>query len=491
MTEEEIQKAKKSFADMGVPENRIFAEIMRAHYLDYNLFLNPTNAEYGVTIEDLYKNMKLTTDKLGDYTGDEDTYANVYTLAMRINPMDFAEGVAKADEELRAIILSAINKAKEAGKTVLFAGADQYLYLLPKIFYDLKDCRIAVAVKDPEWKNKLAFLFPRGRAMGNEEFFEDDEAYDYIFDYEMEDIKQIPVLKDHLSAEACMDVFLPYDLLIDTEGNASEVKKKIAADGALSEYYDIPYCGKEFALLSIKNKGNGKVSFGEARVENTSVEKYPKVELDKDAFIQADEWNHDVYLYNGSVALQTILSANIVSMEHAIGHEFRSVPAENIPSRRIHKITKDAIIEDLGLREDLVEEAVLQADTCYIKVRDGDLLLAATGNKLSTAVVYAPRPDTVVDEGVIVLRPTDKYTAEFLKLYLDGPVGKLFLNTMEAGAKLCLLASRVLRIPLPVSDMEKILIATKMCRTSVTALSEAASKWREVKREAVQLMMGK
>ena len=90
MTNEEIQKAKESFLRMGVAEESIFSEIMRARYLDYNLFLNPTNAEYGVTIESLYENMKLTSDKFGDYTGNEETYANVYTLAMRINPMDFA-----------------------------------------------------------------------------------------------------------------------------------------------------------------------------------------------------------------------------------------------------------------------------------------------------------------------------------------------------------------------------------------------------------------
>lgn len=72
MTNEEIQKAKESFLRMGVAEESIFSEIMRARYLDYNLFLNPTNAEYGVTIESLYENMKLTSDKFGDYTGNEE-----------------------------------------------------------------------------------------------------------------------------------------------------------------------------------------------------------------------------------------------------------------------------------------------------------------------------------------------------------------------------------------------------------------------------------
>ena len=115
MTDEEIQKAKESFLRMGVAEESIFSEIMRARYLDYNLFLNPTNAEYGVTIESLYENMKLTSDKFGDYTGNEETYANVYTLAMRINPMDFATSVTKAGDDLRGLIEFVISEAKQSG----------------------------------------------------------------------------------------------------------------------------------------------------------------------------------------------------------------------------------------------------------------------------------------------------------------------------------------------------------------------------------------
>ena len=146
MTETEILQAKKAFSEAGVPEERIFAEIMRAHYLDYNLFLDPTNSEYGITIEDLYRNMKMTVEKMGDFDGDEDAYVNAYTLALRVNPMDFAKGVVKSTEMMKNLIFSVTEKAKNAGQTILFAGADSYLYMLPKIFYDLKDKRIAVAV---------------------------------------------------------------------------------------------------------------------------------------------------------------------------------------------------------------------------------------------------------------------------------------------------------------------------------------------------------
>ena len=65
MTANDIHDAIETFARYGVPRERIFNEVMRARYLDYVLFLNPENVQYGISIDDLYENMKRTADKLG------------------------------------------------------------------------------------------------------------------------------------------------------------------------------------------------------------------------------------------------------------------------------------------------------------------------------------------------------------------------------------------------------------------------------------------
>ena len=90
MTPQDIIDATNTFGRYGVPEENIFQEVMRARYLDYFLFSNSSNAQYGISIEDLYENMKKTADRLGLYEGDADTYARVYTLALRVDPMAFA-----------------------------------------------------------------------------------------------------------------------------------------------------------------------------------------------------------------------------------------------------------------------------------------------------------------------------------------------------------------------------------------------------------------
>ena len=76
---------------------------MRARYLDYVLFLNPSNQQYGISIEDLYDNMKQTAEKLGMYEGDADTYVRVYTLAHRVDPKVYAPAVSPMNDDIKAL----------------------------------------------------------------------------------------------------------------------------------------------------------------------------------------------------------------------------------------------------------------------------------------------------------------------------------------------------------------------------------------------------
>ena len=93
-------------------------------------------------------------------------------------------------------------------------------------------------------------------------------------------------------------------------------------------------------------------------------------------------------------------------------------------------------------------------------------------------------------KGVFSLRMKGWYTPWFLKLYLDGPVGRLFLETMRSGETYAFSMSRLLRVPLPVSDRQKMEDITETAAKAVSRLAEAEQNWRRVKRESVGMMMG-
>lgn len=486
MTREDIHDATETFARYGVPSDRIFDEIMRARYLDYVLFLNPTNQQYGISIEDLYNNMKETADKLGMYEGDADTYVRVYTLALRVDPMVFAPDISPLGDEMKALVAYGEERAAESGKTVLFSGAESYLPYAARLWDHLSDKRLAFVVKSPVWKKRLQLLFPRCRFLLTGELAEDEVRYDYIFHWgeSGEEEKQLLPL---LSEEGQMDWVVPYESFTRSSGPMEGVRNDILQSGRLSGYYDLAVGEREYAFLGFEKKADlvfiGNMGFTDGKCSFKN-----QMKLSDSSFKEADEWNYDVYAYNAVPALQAILAGNILQMEHPLGEEFQSVEKEILPAGR-HVILTPSALTDSEIRTEELRAAVWDEEKEGTLLKGGDLALALYKGEIHFFPV-SEGEEYVAGEGVFGLRSSGFYTPWYLKLYLDGPVGRLFLETMRNGEDYAFTLSRLLRIPLPVSDREKMDEISRTARESVSRLAEAEKGWRLVKRSSVGMMMG-
>ena len=345
MTPQDIIDATNTFGRYGVPEENIFQEVMRARYLDYFLFSNSSNAQYGISIEDLYENMKKTADRLGLYEGDADTYAK-----------------------------EAGKKAEEAGQTILFSGAENYLPVLDDLFKDLTTKRIALAMNSPEWKEKLHMVFPRGRMMMEEELDADTEAYNYIFNWETSSIAHAASITRRLSEKGTMDVLIPYALLLEDSEEAEDARKALAAEGKLVSYYDTDLGGKEYAFLRFAGEKSPAVSFGESGFEAGAFHGYDTLKLSSEDFAAADDWNIDIYAYNGSPALQSILAGNILDLDHSIGKVFEGLMPGRLSAGYYDGLSAEGI-SDSGIRKDLISSAPAEEGDEGIAVRSGDLVI--------------------------------------------------------------------------------------------------------------------
>lgn len=221
--------------------------------------------------------------------------------------MAFAPGAGTARQEVRALLKEAGKKAEEAGQTILFSGAENYLPVLDDLFKDLTTKRIALAMNSPEWKEKLHMVFPRGRMMMEEELDADTEAYNYIFNWETSSIAHAASITRRLSEKGTMDVLIPYALLLEDSEEAEDARKALAAEGKLVSYYDTDLGGKEYAFLRFAGEKSPAVSFGESGFEAGAFHGYDTLKLSSEDFAAADDWNIDIYAYNGSPALQSIL----------------------------------------------------------------------------------------------------------------------------------------------------------------------------------------
>lgn len=477
----------QKMAALGVPEKEIFREMMRARNLDFIIFSDRKNADNGLTQEDLYKEaVRLTTDSIGPVPGNEDTYAYIYTVGMSADPLLFAPELPELSPVKKEILRHAIEAAGK-GKSVLFAGADAYLAMMTEIFVALKGRHIAVSVADSAWHKRVQLIYGRGHVMKAEELAADTDKYDYIFfAAEGEDAGTVwASLRLRLSPNGVLEVLASDEVLAKDEAAKAEAKAE-ADECRISSFHHV-VDGEEEAELALCGAAEpeGTLSIGEAALEGETLHFFKKLSMTRKNFAAAESWEYDLYAYNGNQALQTILSAGLVDPDFSVGSVFKEIKALKGTLGTYPIIEKDAVTE-AGIRLDLVQENVVGD---VKRAAEGDLVLCDKEGRLSCAVVPKVLDGAAVGKGLFVFRPLDAYTAEYLKAYLDGPIGQLFLSTMRAGKDYCLAGSRVLRVPLPQSGEAAIQEITIHVKLVTEKLMEAEEDWRKAKLDAINRMM--
>lgn len=477
-------------AALGVESADIFTEIMRARYLDYVIFSDPKNEEYGLSQADMYREaVRLTGESIGTVPGNEESYAYIYTVAMSVDPMLFS-GAAPAGEAMQAVLSHAAEAAAK-GKKVLFAGAENYLTLLTPVFVALKGRDITVTVPDAAWQEKLGRIYARGRIALASDVAGEDSRYDYIFlaaGNGPEAGAFWAAARRQLAEGGVMEALIPDGLLAEEE-SAAEERRAESRDFRISSLYHVVDGEQEAELVSYgASEPDGQITIGELGFEGGTYSAFEKFSMPRKAFAEADSWEYDLYAYNGSPALQTILGAGILDPDYAVAMGYKPVYALRGTSGTYPWI-RPAAVTEAGIRLDKVVEKELSD---IKRVQPGDLLITVRKGEVCCAVVPALLKEAAAGDGIFVLRPFGSYTVEYLKAYLEGPLGSLFLKTMRAGSVYHLSTSRLLRVPLKEAKDDSVIQAiTERVRETTGVLMAAEEDWRQLKLEAVNLMMGK
>ncbi len=472
-------------AELGVSEADIFKEIVRARYLDYVIFSKRENEEFGLSpAEFREKAAALTTEEFGALPEDAERFAHIYTAAMSVDPMLFAEGLAPLSPAFRALLFHAVEQAARAEKTVLFAGAERYLPFLTDIFVNLRNKRIALTVADDTWRHTAQRIYARGRVMAPSEIIADTERYDYIFFAGAADEaaeRELSALRAHLREGGVMEFLLPREWF-----TARPVLSDLAAQMAVECFCHVTDGEAESEYIRLGAAAAGDITFGEADFSGDAFHFVPRLSMKRADFAAAENWDYDVYAWNGSAGLQAILGAGLLDPDFAVGSVFKAVPRLS-GTKGAYPLISEKAVEASGIRAEFVKEAETE-DIC--RVRSGDFLVAATEDGFAAAVVGSEWDGAAAAPGVFAFRPVGEYTAEYLKAYLDGPIGQMFLETMRTGRAWHLCHARLLRVPLRRAADERIEAITGAVREASRDLARAEEAWREVLRDAVKLMMG-
>lgn len=97
------------------------------------------------------------------------------------------------------------------------------------------------------------------------------------------------------------------------------------------------------------------MSFGLSDFDGGVFRGVDQFSLPSETFIEADDWNYDLYAFNGSPSVQMLLSQNIVAPDFTLGDVFYDVPMEEIETD-LPQISREAVT-DSGVRMDLATNA--------------------------------------------------------------------------------------------------------------------------------------
>lgn len=83
-------------------------------------------------------------------------------------------------------------------------------------------------------------------------------------------------------------------------------------------------------------------------------------------------------------------------------------------------------------------------------VKRGDILISARGTTIKIVVVPDIDEEIILSHNFIGLRPTSDYHAQFLRAYLESPVGQYYLSTSQKGSAVKVISLKeIVKIPVP------------------------------------------
>lgn len=127
------------------------------------------------------------------------------------------------------------------------------------------------------------------------------------------------------------------------------------------------------------------------------------------------------------------------------------------PKHKQESGTKYKVIQLTDVQEGGIQFDTLQTMTIKdskkaqnYMVKRGDILISARGTTIKIVVVPDIDEEIILSHNFIGLRPTSDYHAQFLRAYLESPLGQYYLSTSQKGSAVKVISLKeIVKIPVP------------------------------------------
>ena len=474
--------------------------------------------------EVLFQLMKKTTeDNLGFFPADRDDFLEIFEALKEVDLIDFAIEIYKNDR--MGIIVSPTYLTgyvservyKICPRRMLITEAEKHLSGLRNLIKRFPNTQIVLTtqLKQMYLLLQLAFEEYEHVKIRFESIYRSclkNEKYDYIcslpvFSNRPEEGGETFLTRDsdgialenmlkHLETNGTLDIIVPAKITFSNLGY-EKLRSHIANNFYVENIYILPEgtfrpaTAIKTYLFSITSSPKEQVSIGTFGLQKESLYLKDKKEITTKEFLSHKDWRIELPLADDNENIQRFKKSDIPKVKlKNVAEVFRGksvlkkdITLGNVAVLNISNIN-DGEIDYRDLDTINEEEHKIKR----YELSSGDVVLSCRGTSIKSAVFENQDTRIIASANLIVIRPKEKVKGEFIKIFLESPVGQAMIQSFQRGTIIININYAdimEMEIPLlPIYEQQKMIETYRQeFKTYKEAINIAESRWENVKKD--------
>jgi restriction endonuclease S subunit len=225
-------------------------------------------------------------------------------------------------------------------------------------------------------------------------------------------------------------------------GPVQEFRQWITADYHLEAIYSLPegifrpYAGIKTYLMVFDAKTTTGVTVGKIIDEDYRLLAKQKQWISDEEFNRHEDWRTEIYLADDNEAIRKFQSSGLEKIKlKDVAEIFRgkSVLKDDLQPGKIRVLNisnmddGELVFDDM----DTINEEVRKVKRYQLE--SGDILLTCRGTSNKVAVFPVTEHIVIASANIIVLRIKEKIAPQYLKIFMDSPIGQMMIKSFQRG----------------------------------------------------------
>lgn len=470
--------------------------------------------------EKLFQLMKQTTEnELGFFPADRADFIAIYEALKEIDLLAFTlyiynndrMGTIISPSYLTQFIKKQLSEFKP--KTALITEAEKHLAGLKEIVTQNQQVQITLTTENKLIDTLLRLLF---EAFENvkvqfESIYSEcliDEKFDYIFSLpawgcrlenpafigKESDAIATENMLNHLTVNGKLEVIVPGKFTFsgaDSEKLRTYINEKFNVEGisSLPEGTFKPYTAIKSYLLTLTVKPTKTVAIGNFVYENKKLAIQTDKAVIRQEFKAYKDWRIELLLAEEDENLQRYKKSEIPKVKlKDIAEVFRgkSILKKDTSLGEISVLNISNIENGEINYENLDTVDEEERKVKRYELHTGDVVLSCRGTALKIAYFEAREKTIIASANLIVIRPNEQVKGEFIKMFLESPVGLVIIKSFQRGTTIMNINNTdIMEMEIPLlscSQQEEMITAyQKELNTYKEAINQAEARWSKTK----------